>query len=168
MTYTYTGGETTGTLTGVTPDPSAGGVVAGNIAISDTYSSTVSGGDVVAGATYNLVGVNNNHLFIGNEARRGGFISKNSDFRDYAYTLALRKPGEGGTFLTDSALVGFKVTDEGIMHVTGGDDDWYKVNLISVTSGGVVGEEIRVQRFKTSPGQAATNQEAILNSRTVS
>lgn len=163
--YTYTGGETTGTLTGVTPDPSAGGVVAGDIAIADTYSNTVSGGDIVANATYNLISVNNNQVYIGDEARRGGFISKNTSFVDYAYTVALRKPGEGGTFLTDSALIGFKVTDEGIMHVTGGDDDWYKVNLVSVTSGGVVGEEIRVQKFKTSPGQAASNQEAILNSK---
>jgi hypothetical protein len=32
--YQYTGGEGTATLTGVTPDPSAGGVVAGNLALS--------------------------------------------------------------------------------------------------------------------------------------
>lgn len=165
VVYTYTGGMTTGTLTGVTPNPLTNGVVVDDIAFSETWSSTPSAGDTVVGATYNLIATNNNQAFIGSEGRRGGFISKNNNFLDYAYTVALRKPGEGGTFLTDSAVVGFKVTDEGVMHVTGGDDDWYKVNLVSVTSGGVVGEEIRVQKFKTSPGQAASNQEAILNSK---
>jgi hypothetical protein len=165
VVFTYTGGETTQTLTGVTPDPTTNGVVAGSVATADVYESTPSGGDIIAASEFDLIRTNKNQAYIGNKTRREVYLSTQTDFASYAYTLALRKPGEGGTVTLDNALVGMRVTDEGEMHVSAGRDDWYKITLDSVTSGGVVGEEIRVKKFKTSHGQGANNHNAIINTK---
>lgn len=154
--YHYEGGEDTGTLTGVSPDPSAGGVVADDIAIQ-----TVKRHRPLALANFqlDLVSVLNNNAYFGSLRSREVYVSKVTDFRDFAKSTP-RIPGEGFTLTLDSAPTGF-APDEDRMYIPGRKDDWYRVSIN--LSADQSTEAIVIDKLKTASGQAAVGQGAIIN-----
>lgn len=153
--YTYTGGETTGTLTGVTGDPSAGGVVAGDLAVQAVRNNTPA---YLDGFKNDLIGVVNNHVLIGSSTSRIVYVSTSTDFTSNTYSTP-RAPGEGFELTLDSAPTAF-VVDEDVMKISGGRDDWYKIEMI--LSADQTGETITVRKLKTATGQAAISQDAVI------
>lgn len=153
--YTYTGGENTGTLTGLTRDPLADGVVAG-----DTIMQTVMEYEPAAldGEQNNFIEVFNNHVVVGSYTSRRIFLSKNDDFSDFAYTTPLRKPGEG-FILTFDSTPNTVVPDEDELYVSAGDDDWYRVFM--ELNNDQQGETVIIKKLKTAPGQAALGPAAV-------
>ena len=106
VTYTYTGGYNTGTLTGVTPDPSAGGVVLGDAVAQsiDQYPSLPRG---------NIYLATSNRLFISGvkTAPQAVYFSKYGDTTDFTSSALVTgsTATSSGTFnLTES---GGGVTD---------------------------------------------------------
>lgn len=155
-TYTYTGGEGTGTLTGLTLDPVALGVVAGDRVMQSIKESTPSALD---NGQWDLIGVLDNHVYIGSTRTRVVKVSKNDDYDDFTVTSPVRIPGEGFTIDNlDSCPTGF-VSDEGAMYISAGDDDWYKVTLVLTAD--QTGESVVIEKLKTAPGQSAVAQGAI-------
>lgn len=154
--YTYTGGETTGTLTGVTPSP-VGVVDPDDIAIQTVRDNTPS--DLTAYKT-DLISCIYNHIYVGSRTSRQVFISKSSDFADFAYTTPLRLPGEGFELILDNCPTGF-APDEDQMYIGAGRDDYYKISM--ELNGAQDGESVVIKKLKTAVGQAPINQGSIVN-----
>ena len=152
--YTYTGGETTGTLTGVTPDPS--GEAAGSV----IFQPMVTNSDTPAsGYTNDVIGVLNNHIYIGSNTHRDVYVSANDDYTDYTFSSP-RVVGEGALLTIDSATRGF-VTQEEAMYISSGKDDWYRTKF--TLSDDITKEQLDIEKLKTAPLQGARSQSAIAN-----
>lgn len=144
--FTYTGGESTGTLTGITPDPTAFGITAG-----DRVMSTVMEFEPAAldGLRLNRLGVSEQHMYYGSTRSHKIWISSVDDFADFTFTTPVRVAGEGFTANLDSSTNAF-IPQEGAMYISAGDDDLYKVEV--VLSADQEGEAITFKKLKTSPG----------------
>lgn len=154
--YTYTGGETTGTLTGVTPDPVAGGVSAGDIALQAVRTTSPA---ALSGYAADLATVINNHAVYGSHTSHVVYISKNTDHDDFSYTSPLRKAGEGFTLVLDSAPTAFYVGKKSLF-ISAGTRDWYEVKFL--LSADQSNETITIEKLDTTAGQAAVSQEALV------
>lgn len=153
--YTYTGGEGTTTLTGVTPDPTGGGHTAGDAVIQ---AIRVTEDKPAAAFKNDLIMSLNNHVYFGSLTRRDLYVSKNTDYADYAFTSPVRKPGEGALLTLDSNPVGFGV-QENVIYVSSSANDWYQI--VMTLSADLTDESIAVERLKTGARQGAISQSAI-------
>lgn len=158
-TYTYTGGESTTTLTGVNPTPIAeapGSVI--HQALAGTAVSAMSG--ITSTFTPNLIKVLNNQIFLGYTQSSVLWISKVNDYTDYTSSTP-RQTGEGATLILDSNLVGLD-PQENFMYVTAGQDLWYNVNFeVQTSTVGVTYEQVNALPLKTGRRQAAVSQAAL-------
>lgn len=154
-TYTYTGGETTTTLTGLTGLPA---ITAGTPAFQGVVTTTSLTG-VPAGTTYDLIMTKDNHLMLGDTQSSVVYGSKTSDYLDYGYTSPLRVPSEGFKITLDNFAVGFTQDSDNI-YVFAGYDDIYKVNL--TLSQDQATEAIVISKLRSGAGQSAISQGAII------
>lgn len=174
--YTYTGGESTGTLTGVSPSPLAATtpIQSGDIGsqVVRTYSTlTMQSGS--APTSFDVIGMLNNQVVIGSTNSRIVNISKNTSFINYQYTSPLRLPGEGALISLDSCPTAFKEgpdngTNTPTYYVWAGTDDCYRINFkqeISTDASGIshIYETTPVKRLPTSSGSAAISQDACVD-----
>lgn len=124
--YTYTGGETTDTLTGVSPDPTAGGHSDGDWGIqSVTLHADVPASDTTK-FTNDIISTLYNQIWIGSYINREIYISSQSDFTDYALTNP-RQVGDPAIFNLDGVVKAFAPNEE-VMNVTAGNQFWYSIN----------------------------------------
>lgn len=155
-TYTYSGGETTTTLTGVSPTPVAeapGSIV--HQAIVTTANSVMTG--IPATFPNGLISTLNNQVFVGALTSSALYISKVNSYTDYSSSTP-RQTGEGATLILDSQLVAL-APQESFMYVSCGQDLWYNVNFSLQTSTvGVTYEQVNAQRLKTGRRQGAISQ----------
>lgn len=156
--YTYTGGETTTTLTGVTPDPTVAGHAVGQ-SVAQAVRTTPNSSITSLPSTYqNLyIATLNNQVYYGSGNSRVVYVSKQDDYKDVSFSTP-RTPGEGATLTLDSTVTGF-VPQESVMYITGGLDFWYETQL--TLSADLVNEDLKIKRLKTTSGQAAQSQELI-------
>jgi len=154
--YTYTGGESTTTLTGVTPDPTSGGHNAGDLVIQTVRTNA----DVVS-VTFNisLIATLNNQVYYGDLTKRDIYLSKNTDYTDVAFS-ANRLPGEGGILTLDSNPVGFGVQED-TMYISSVKDEWYKATF--ALSADLTAEALAINRVKSGGRQGARAQSSIGN-----
>ena len=151
-TYTYTGGEGTTTLTGVTPDPS------GEAANSDVIQKPTTHTSVPAsGVTNDLIEVLNNQVWYGSLTSGNIYVSKINDFNNVTFS-ALRAPGEGALIRSEAPPTAF-ITQENSMYISAGKDRWYrdKFTLSSDQSE----EQLTIERLKTTSQEAAISQSAV-------
>jgi hypothetical protein len=165
--YTYTGGEGTTTLTGVTPDPTAGGHAVGapiHQAVRQTANSAMTG--IPAALKNDLISVLYNQIYVGSFKNRTVYISKVNNYKDYSFSSPSRLVGEGATVTLDATPVAF-VPQEDEMYMSAGRDFWYQTlfkRTTSVTASDVGAQTIKafedliVRKLKTSPLQAAQSQ----------
>ena len=154
-TYTYTGGEGTDTLTGVTPNPT--GEASGSLAIQDITTTTNKPASSATEFPNDYISVLNNQLWIGSSKSNEIYISKALDYNDFTFSSP-RLPGEGALLYADSRCVGFAVNDD-LMHITAGKSQWYKA--VFELSADLTKESIFIKRLKTGALQGAYSQEAI-------
>lgn len=152
--YAYTGGETTGTLTGLT---GLSGITSGDLALQAIISSSPA---TLTGFNTDLISVTNNYVLYGSKTDRRYFFSKSSDYTSFTYTSPLRKPGEGFAGSFDSVPTAF-IPDEDLMYVFGRRDDAYKITF--ALSSDFSGEAISIKKGKTATGQAAISQGACVS-----
>lgn len=154
--YTYTGGESTTTLTGVSPDPS--GNIAGSIihqGVIVTAASTFTGPP----STFkpNLISNLNNQIYIGSTTQSVVWISKVNSYTDYSSSTP-RQTGEGASLILDQNIVAFEPQEQ-YMYVSAGQDLWYNVNFALQTSTvGVTYEQVNALPLKTGRQQGAMSQ----------
>ena len=165
VTYTYTGGETTSALTGVTPDPTAQGgntPVAGDICHQAIRTSS---NQPASGSNNDGIAVLDNQVYIGSRTSREISISKNSSFTDYTFSSP-RVSGEGGLLTLDNSWRAFAPdADSGVMNISAGDDDWYRVEFEQITVSTTLAETVNVKKLKTGSGQAAQSQDLVANAK---
>jgi len=124
--FTYTGGEGTTTLTGVTPD--ASGITVGAVAhqsVIVTATSTFTGPPT--GFSPNVISVLNNQIYLGSTKNAAIWLSKVNSYTDYSHSTP-RQPGEGGSGVLDQNTTAFIVQGTGTqatMYVSAGQDLWY-------------------------------------------
>lgn len=154
--YTYTGGEGTLTLTGVSPDPT--GEANGSIThqqIVTVANSSLTG--VPATFPNGLIATLNNQVFLGALTSPALYISKVNDFTDYSSSTP-RQTGEGAVLILDDNCVAFK-PQESFMYVSAGYDRWYNINFeLQTSTVGVTYEQVNAEPLKTGQRQGAMSQ----------
>lgn len=160
VTYTYTGGEGTTTLTGVTPDPTIAAPAVGSIAhqglleTPNVISSTFMPGIIVSARNY---------VYYADLDLRDVYVSKNTDYTNFSFTAPTRLPGEGALLTCDSNPSGFAVDNNNVF-VFGSKDDIYQT--VFTLSADLTKESLIIQPFKKNPGQGVLGgQSAIGYSR---
>lgn len=153
ITYTYTGGETTGTLTGVTPSPS-GSVSNGDVAIQSVKTNS---NQPASGFLNDTIAVLKNQVYVGSNVSRIVYVSKNSSYTDYTFSSP-REVGEGAQLLLDDVTRAFVVEDEQ-MYISSGKDDWYVTSF--TLSADNTKEQLVVEKLKTGSLQGARSQNAV-------
>lgn len=154
VTYTYTGGESTTTLTGVTPDPTLTVHTAGDVAIQ-TVRTTAS--TPASGFNNDIIATLKNQVYVGDLKRRDVYVSLNTNHLAYTFTSPTRLPGEGAILTLDANIVGFAPQEED-MYI-GVDDGWFKTKFTLAAA--LTGESLTVERLKTSPQQGPQSQSSI-------
>lgn len=152
--YSYSGGEDTTTLTGLTGlAPVTGNVVHQQVV---TVANTDMDG-IPATFPNSLIETLNNQVFVGALTSSALYISYVNSYTDYTSSDP-RQSGEGAVLILDDNLVGLK-PQENFMYVTCGQDLWYNVNFeIQTSTVGVTYEQVNALPLKTGRRQAAISQ----------
>lgn len=165
--FTYTGGETTLTITGVSGSPGSAGFTAGMPVVQATLNvpnSSITG--IPSDFGQDTIGVLNNYIWYGSSTSRTIYMSKQNNFTDVSNSSP-RLPGEGATFYLDATPNGFGVLEKvsanqsqsDAMLVTAGTDYWYQ--FVFTLSQDLAKETVVVRRLETSAQSASPNQGAI-------
>lgn len=155
--YTYTGGETTTTLTGVTPDPT--GEADGSIAIQKIATDTNKPG---SGLTNDIIEILNNQVYVGDYTSREVYVSTSSSLSNFSTISTPREVGESALFTLDNAPTAF-VVQEQTMYISAGKSDWYATKIELQNSGTTFIENISVEKLKNAPQQAAQSKDLVAN-----
>lgn len=153
--FTYTGGESTTTLTGVTPDPSANGVVAGSFMTQQVRERT---NEPAAGERNNIIAVLNNQLYVGSSSTNEVRVSSNTDYTDFTFSSP-RAPGEGAT-LTIDGFTSAIIPQEEDMYIGGSTNDWYRTTFNEIESTGLK-ESLTVKKLKSAPQQGPQSNDLV-------
>ena len=160
VVYTYTGGETTTTLTGVTPDPALANpaIMAGDI-VHQQYVVTANSALTAFPATFKnyLIANLRNQIYIGDLTNRSVYISKTNSFTDYSFTSPVRVVGEGALITLDSPPVAF-VPQETDMYISAGKSFWYNTKF--TLSSDLSKEDFAIVKLKTAANQGSRSQQA--------
>src|SRR3990167_434435 len=151
--YAYTGGHGTTTLTGVTPDPLAAGVVAGDIVhqLPEAWSNTAG---LPATFDNQLIANLRNQIYIGSLTNQSVYVSKVNNYKDYAFAVP-RVVGEGAIVTLDGTPKAL-VPQEDRMYMSGGMDLWYETKF--TLSSDLTKESFEISLLKTAPQQASQTQ----------
>ena len=163
-TYTYTGGDNSTTLTGVTPDPTLGTYAVGAIVPQAPVTTPLSSMTAILttlGPT--LIGCGRrNQVYVGSSSSNNQYISKTNNFLDYSFTTPVRIVGEGALIPLDSPPVSYiaqEVTaNEGgtnayDMWISEGTDTWAIIR--ATLSSDLTKETLEHIRLKVAPLQGA-------------
>jgi hypothetical protein len=153
--YTYTGGESTDTLTGVTPDASA--LTDGLVAVQKVVSTATT-----PASTFNIdfIKVIGNRIHCGSYTSRLIYISDDTSFSNFTVP-APRAPGDPELLTLDSAPTGIAVR-EGLAHISAGLSDWYIVQYENIAdSSGTITQQTKVDKKEIATLGAALRHEFI-------
>lgn len=156
--YAYTGGTGTTTLTGVTPDPSAGGVVVGDFA---TQKIRTRSNEPSSSAINDAIGVLNNQLYVIDETSNEVSVSQDDDYTDFAFSSP-RVPGEGELLLLDSPARAAIPLDQDMLIATI-DDDWYRTKFNQITVSTTLSETLEVKKLRTGKGKGLQHRDLVAN-----
>lgn len=176
ITYTYTGGENTTTLTGVAPDPTLGGHAVGD-AVSQTIRTFVVATFPGVPATFlpyiigNLTSSNGEQVYLGASKDSNVYVSRSQNYRNYTQvTGGPRKPGDGAIKTITGYPTAFINQDED-MYLSVGKDVWYKTDYEQTTTSvfdavtgltvNTVYETLDLLQLKTTVLQGAQSQTAM-------
>ncbi len=128
--YAYTGGVTTDTLTGVTPNPSA---LTTTIALQSviTYPNTPT-------STFlsDFLKVVNNQVYLGSYTSLNIFMSQNTDFTNYTVPTP-QLDGSPGLFIMPGTAKGIGVR-QGNAFVGAGTDNWVEISFTLVSNNNII------------------------------
>lgn len=151
--YTYTGGETSTTLTGVTPDPTSAGHAVGSVvfqSVRTTLNSAMTGNPLPKN---DLIGILNNQVYVADFDLNDVYVSKANSFTDYSFT-ANRKPNEGAIFNLGETPIAF-IPQEEEMYI-GTENYWYLTKF--QMSADNAAQSLTVGPLKTASKQGPKSQ----------
>lgn len=152
--YTYTGGESTTTLTGIADTT---GIIAGDVLAQK----------VVTSANQPASGRNNHNIFtfenqvcVGSNDDEEVYVSANDDYTDYTFS-APRVPGEGALFTLDDTAKGYGILAEKLV-IFAGRSSIYEASPLEITVGSTLTETFQVKKYQAGDNQSAQSQEVIV------
>ena len=150
--YTYTGGETTTTITGIADTT---GLVAGDILVQKIV---VQSNKPASGYTNDTIFVFQNHLFVASDDNNNVYMSQNDDYDDFSFS-APRASGEGELFPLDDPCKAFGVLS-GKVVMFAGKNDRYVLSFNAIALGATLSESTSLEKF-TGINQSAQSQEVV-------
>lgn len=152
-TYAYTGGSGTTTLTGVTPALPT--ITVGEPVSSSIESIANSSTTGLPAAFHNdLICISKNQIYLGSFVERNIYISKVSSYTDWSFATP-RVVGEGALLTLDATPVAM-VVQEDVVHISAGEDYWYKVKF--TLSSDNANEALNIEPLKFARKQGAVSQ----------
>jgi len=155
--YTYTGGEDTTTLTGVTPDPTVAGHTAGDVVVQSVVTNADSPGSDSTVFSNDIISILNNQLWVASEINRLVYVSADDDFTDFTFSSP-RTPGEGAILNLDGTPTAMAVQEDA-MYISAGNSQWYQ-SLFTLSADNTA-ESLSIKRLKTTGQGSANNRNAI-------
>lgn len=152
--YTYTGGENTTTLTGITPALPA--ITGTEIIIQSVLTET---NKPAAGYNNDFIKTIGNRVHVGSYTSRLVYISSSTDYTDYTVPSP-RIAGSPELLTLDNSSKGISVR-QGKAHISAGLSDWYVVSYQDIDVGGTLTQQTIVDKQQTSALAAALAHEFI-------
>ncbi len=152
--YTYTGGESSTTLTGIADTT---GLVAGDILVQKIVTQSDK---PLANHTNDIIFGFENQIVIGSFSDNLVYISKNSDYTSVA-TSTPRVAGEGATLTLDAPCRAINSVGK-FLTIFAGLSSLYKTEYAQIGVGSTLAETIKVKRLDTGINQGALSQEAVV------
>lgn len=152
VSATYTGGESTSSLTGVSVDFSArpaGSIIFQTVRV--TANSSMVGLPTQANA---LIANLRNQIYVGCLTSNNVYVSKVNNYQDYSYATP-RAVGDGALLTLDGAAAAL-IPQEDYMTLFAGKDQAYQTQF--TLSADLVKESFQVTRLKTTARQGARSQ----------
>lgn len=152
--YTYTGGESTTTLTGIADTT---GLQAGDILIQKIVTTS---NKPAASHTNDIIYSFENQIAIGSYDDEEVFISQNDDYDDFSFSSP-RVAGEGGLLtLTDPTRAIYSLGS--LLLIFAGRSTIFKVEYDQVAVGTTLSESMKIKKLDVGVDQGALNQECIV------
>jgi hypothetical protein len=152
-TYTYTGGESTTTLTGVTPDPTSAGHTVGATVLQTVRTTS---NKPASGLENTLIATVRNQVYVADEKRRDVYVSAVDDYTTYTFSSP-RLVGEGALMTLNESPTAMIEQEDTIYIST--LNQWYFVAF--TLSDDLQNEDLTIQLLKSSPLGGAVNQESV-------
>jgi hypothetical protein len=160
-TFTYTGGETTTTLTGLSALPA---IPVGTPIFQSVLSyNSLTGIPAGAYDHIDFITTVNNHIVIGSTESSDIYGSKTTDFKDFSFTTPLRASSEGFKLTIDNFVTGFLFDNQGAdisFVVFAREDEIYRVKF--VLSADNAAESLDTKKLPVGNGQSVTAQSSIV------
>ena len=154
--YTYTGGETTTTLTGVTPDPT--GEAADSVVIQKVKTNDNTPAD---GRNNHYIGQYQNQVLVGSDEDDLIYVSNIANHISYSQSSP-RIPGEGALLTLDGTCKGFGLLSDRMIVFAGLNAVYSAVGLETVLNN-VITETFEVNKYQLGQLQGAKNPETIVS-----
>lgn len=151
--YTYTGGESTTTLTGIADTT---GIIAGDVLVQKIITNANS---PAANRNNHTVYTFENQLCVASDDDEQVYMSKNTSYTDFTYSSP-RLPGEGALLTLDDSAKAFGELEEKLI-IFAGKSSIYQVNTQEITVGTTLTEILKVEKYQTGEGQSAQSQEVV-------
>lgn len=155
--FAYTGGTGTTTLTGVTGDPTADGMVAGDILVQKVITQT---NKPAASRNNDTIFTHENQVYVGSNDDSEVYISQNDDYTDFTYSTP-RVAGEGGLLTITGTSKGFGSLSKKAV-VFAGKSDMFTVDFEQITVSTTLAETIKVKKLKSGLNQGCFSPETIV------
>lgn len=152
--YTYTGGETTTTLTGIADTT---GLVAGDILVQQVVTTADK---PVADRNNNTIYNYENQIAVGSDTDERVYLSKNSDYTNFSYSTP-RVPGEGALLTLDGKTNGFATLNDKLI-IFSGTESIFQATFVALTVSTTKTETVEVKKYEVGVGQSAQSQEVIV------
>lgn len=152
--YTYTGGEGTTTLTGISD---TAGLVAGDVLLQKVVTNS---NKPAASHQNDTILDFENQICIGSFIDNEVWISKNTSFTDYSYS-APRIAGEGALLTLDGPCGGLGSVS-GILVAFAGRDGIFKAEYQEIAVGTTLAETLKVKKLKTGIGQSSQSPDCVI------
>lgn len=159
--YTYTGGENTATLTGVTPDASA--ITDSQVAIQSVLIKANGATNMIpdTGFKCEMCKVVGNQLAVASYTSRVVYISSATDFTNFTVPTP-PLAGSPELLTLDNPVRGIGVR-QGNFWPSAGTKDWYEVTFSNITVGTTLERQTNVSKKPTTELSAAYAHEFIDN-----
>lgn len=152
--YTYTGGESTTTLTGITDTT---GLQAGDILVQKVFTSSNT---PIASHTNHYIYNFENQIVIGSNDDEEVYLSANDDYTDYTPSSP-RAAGEGATLLLDAPCRGIASLGSTLL-VFAGKSSIFKCQYGQIAVGETLAETLKIKKLDVGVNQGAYNHETIV------
>lgn len=151
--YTYTGGEGTTTLTGISDTT---GLITGDILVQKIVTED---DEPASGRTNHTIFCFNNQIFLGSEDDEECHISQNDDYADFAFSSP-RVAGEGGLFTLTDSVRGFGNLSDTLV-IFCGTSSAFKAIYNQITVNTTLAETLTALPLKVGVDQGLLNAECV-------